>query len=79
MEPRHFPQFKRDWYLTKQFLATRCKHGKDLARALVMCGEWRISSLIQSFDCDRKFIIKLEYQPTTTYKEGDITIAPREI
>lgn len=28
-------------------LAIRCEHGKDLARALVMCGEWRISFLIQ--------------------------------
>lgn len=30
-----------------QFLAVRCEHGKDLARALVMCGEWRNSFLIQ--------------------------------
>lgn len=28
-------------------LAIRCEHGKDLARALVVCGEWRISILIQ--------------------------------
>lgn len=28
-------------------LATKCEHGKDLARILVMHGEWRISFLIQ--------------------------------
>lgn len=28
-------------------MAISCEHGKALARALVMCGEWKISFLIQ--------------------------------
>ena len=38
--PRCCQQFKRNWYLTKEFLTFRCENGKDLARALVMYGEW---------------------------------------
>jgi hypothetical protein len=35
--------------------------------------------IFNSRDCDRKLIIKLEYQQTTVYNEGNIAIAPREI
>lgn len=47
-EPKHFWQFKKNWFLTQKLLTVRCETGKDLARALVMCGERRVSFLIQS-------------------------------
>lgn len=38
---------KEELVFNKTALATRCEQSKDLARALVMCREWRIPFLIQ--------------------------------